>query len=144
MTAASAAWGYAVFSLAMTVGRFCGDRFVQAFGARKTLFFGALLGMGGYLMVALLPWGAMGLIGFVCVGLGVSNLVPVLFSMAGKQDAMPLNLAMASVCTLGYFGILAGPALIGFVAHATTLWFAFWLVALGLLGVALCARYRLR
>jgi hypothetical protein len=69
------------------------------------------------------------LAGFALVGFGASNIVPVLFSLTGRQNVMPSGLAVAAVVTVGYAGILIGPALIGFVADATGLPAAFGLLA---------------
>jgi MFS family permease len=63
------------------------------------------------------PWQAS-LIGYVLVGLGCANIAPALFSLAGHQTRMPGALAITAVSTLGFAGILAGPALIGFAANS--------------------------
>ncbi|MGA1209536.1 MAG: hypothetical protein ACO3U4_07810 [Gemmobacter sp.] len=73
------------------------------------------------------------------VGFGASNIVPVLFSLAGRQQVMPAGLAVAAVVTVGYAGILIGPALIGFLAEATGLAAAFALIALLLAAVPAAA-----
>lgn len=70
------------------------------------------------------------------MGAGCSNIVPVLYSAIGRQTVMPENLAVPAVTTLAYGGILAGPAAIGFVAHASSLDLAFLCIAVMLLGVA--------
>jgi hypothetical protein len=67
--------------------------------------------------------------GFLLIGLGASNIVPVLFRSAGCQTVMPVGLAVAALTTIGYAGILAGPAGIGFISHAVGLQTAFWLLA---------------
>lgn len=131
---------YAGFSVSMTIARLTGDRIVQALGGTRVILLGGLCAATGYLMVILLPYTAAAYAGFVLVGLGASNIVPVLFTAAGKQKTMPVSLAIASVATLGYAGLLAGPAVIGFVAHASSLSVSFALVAFGLLVVAACAR----
>lgn len=64
--------------------------------------------------------------------LGISNIVPVLFSATARQKFMPLSLAISAVTTIGYSGVLTGPALMGFVAHATSLFVVFGIV-LGML-----------
>jgi hypothetical protein len=69
--------------------------------------------------------------------LGASNIVPVLFTAAGRQKAMPSSLAIAAVTTVGYAGILLGPALIGFVAQHFSLSTALVMLAGLLLVVAL-------
>ena len=69
------------------------------------------------------------LAGSVLVALGCANIVPVMFSLAGQQKNMPENLAVPAITIMGYAGVLAGPALIGFVAHSAGLTPAFMAVA---------------
>jgi hypothetical protein len=76
------------------------------------------------------------LLGYALVGVGCSNIVPVLFSSVGRQTIMPENVAIPAITTLGYAGILVGPAAIGFVSHSTNLQTAFMILAVLLLGVA--------
>ncbi|MBB5357987.1 putative MFS family arabinose efflux permease [Rhodanobacter sp. ANJX3] len=138
--AASAGIGYACFSVAMAVGRLTGDRLVARLGPVWTVRAGAALAAIGFLIAALLPWEATALLGFVLVGLGAANVVPVMFSAAGRLPASAPAVSIAAVTTLGYAGLLLGPALIGFVAHATTLPAALACVAALLLLVAASAR----
>lgn len=138
--AASAGIGYACFSVAMAVGRLTGDRLVAWLGPVWTVRAGAALAAIGFLIAALLPWEATALLGFVLVGLGAANVVPVMFSAAGRLPASAPAVSIAAVTTLGYAGLLLGPALIGFVAHATTLPAALACVAALLLLVAASAR----
>jgi hypothetical protein len=74
------------------------------------------------------------------IGLGASNIVPVLFRNAGSQKTMPSALAIGAITTTGYAGILAGPAAIGFVSKALGLHAASWMVAALLCLVPLTAR----
>ena len=122
-----------------TVGRLSGDRVVHALGGRMVLLFGGSCAAGGVALAVLAPAWSSALAGFALVGLGAANIVPVLFSAVGRQHAMPANLAIGAVTTLGYAGILAGPAGIGFVAHAAGLPTAFLGVAALLLVVAACS-----
>jgi hypothetical protein len=80
------------------------------------------------------------LLGYALVGAGCSNIVPVLYTAAGRQRVMPEHVAIPAITTLGYAGILAGPAAIGFAAHAASLAAAFLVVAALLLGVAASGR----
>ncbi|GMA98003.1 MFS transporter [Pelosinus sp. IPA-1] len=132
--------GYSLFSVAMTVGRLSGDRVVQAFGGKNILIFGGICAASGVIVAIFIPNWIASLVGFGLVGLGASNIVPVLYSVLGRQKVMPANLAVSAVTTLGYSGILAGPALIGLVAHTTSLSFAFLGVAAMLLIVAASSR----
>jgi predicted MFS family arabinose efflux permease len=121
--------GYAAFSVAMAAGRLTGDRVTHGLGSARVLRLGALVAAAGFVAVAVLPraWGA--LIGFVAVGLGASNIVPVLFTAAGHVRGVPSGIALATVTTIAYAGLLVGPALVGFVADATSLNAAFVVVA---------------
>lgn len=132
--------GYIAFSATMTIGRLSGDGIVQRLGPKRILLWGGLCSAAGFALAATVPAWPVSVLGFALVGVGASNVVPVLFSAAGKQTSMPSNLAVASVTTLGYAGLLIGPALLGFVAHASTLSVALFVVALLLVGVATSAR----
>lgn len=132
-----AGFGYSVFSIAMTFGRLIGDWIVKTLGGAKVVFFGGLLSATGFLLAVVAPNASVALGGFALVGLGASNIVPVLFTAAGRQKAMPSSLAIAAVTTVGYAGILLGPALIGFVAQHFSLSTALVMLAGLLLVVAL-------
>jgi len=133
---AQAGFGYSAFALAMTVGRFSGDWLVKTFGGTRIIVTGGLLAAVGLAVsiVAAVPWIAFG--GFLLIGLGISNLVPIFFTAAGRQTIMPPSYAIASITAIGYAGILLGPAGIGFVAEHASLEASFGLIALGLLFVA--------
>ncbi|WP_044874676.1 MFS transporter [Pseudomonas sp. LFM046] len=126
--------GYAVFSVTMALGRLNGDRIVNRLGASAVLIGGGLLAIAGMLMAVMLDHWLFALLGFVLVGAGIANMVPVFLSLAGRQQRMPVGLAIASMSGIGYLGVLLGPALIGFVAEASSLNVAFVGVA-GLLLV---------
>jgi MFS family permease len=135
-----AGFGYAAFSVAMAVCRFTGDRVTRRLGATRVLQIGGALAAVGFLVVATIPWPAAALLGFVVIGLGASNIVPVLFSATGRVPGVPPGIALATVTTIGYVGLLLGPAVVGFVAQATSLSAAFALVACLFAIVALSAR----
>ncbi|MGE8176841.1 MFS transporter [Pseudomonas fluorescens] len=133
---AYAGLGYAAFALTMTVGRLTGDAIVHKLGATRVIVFGGLTAAAGLLLATLAPAWEAALIGYALVGVGCSNIVPVLYTAVGKQNVMPENIAVPAITTLGYAGILAGPAVIGFIAHGSSLSFAFGLIAVLLLAVA--------
>jgi predicted MFS family arabinose efflux permease len=132
--------GYAAFSLAMTIGRLTGDRIVSRLGRVRVLFVGGLAAAAGFLIATLAPSVPVAVAGYGLVGLGAANIVPVLFTAAGNHTAMPPSLAVAAITTMGYAGVLAGPAFIGFFAEATSLTAAFVCLSVALVGVALSAR----
>nr|WP_245956887.1 MFS transporter [Edaphovirga cremea] len=129
MDLAHAGWGFALFGGAMSVMRLTGDKVVSLLGRKQVLIYGSLCAMAGYAMAILCAGWAFTLLGFVLVGVGAANIVPVLITLAGQEKVMPVNMSIALVATLGYFGVLGGPALIGLVAHLTNLYIAFALVS---------------
>lgn len=138
MDLALAGTGYSVFSAAMLTMRFLGDRVVQRIGALLVAVGGALLAFGGILLVMFAPIDALLYVGFFAIGIGSANIVPVFFSLMGRQNVMPVSAAVSAVSTMGYLGILAGPAAIGFVSSLTTLQTAFaMLAALSILQAAI-------
>lgn len=134
MDKAHAGVGFVAFATAMTICRLVGDRVVHVLGAAKVVFFGSLIAAAGFLVAVSAPWVWASIAGFVLVGIGASNVVPVMFSAAGKQTSMPAHLALPAMTTLGYAGGLVGPPVIGFVAQASSL-----SVSLGLIGLLLAA-----
>lgn len=135
--------GYAAFAVAMTLGRFTGDKIVAHWGSQRVLLAGGLCAAAGFFTAVLAPTAPVALLGFVLVGLGASNIVPILFTAAGRQHDMPAGLAVGAITTLGYAGILAGPALIGFVAHISSLQLAFAGLGCAMLLVAASSRLRI-
>jgi len=131
---------YAMFSLTMAAGRFSGDYLRHRFGAVKLLIGGGLLVMVGFAMAVMLqPW-LLFMLGFALIGLGLSNAFPVYCSVVGAQNVMPAGLAIAVITGIGYCGILLGPALIGFLAHAIGLKAALLCVGALMLAQVLSAR----
>lgn len=125
--------GYATYSAMMTIGRFVGDKFIAAYG-RKTMlqFCGALVSLGMFLSVVF-PNLVIATIGFMLVGIGVSVIIPMIYSIAGNNDKMPASLAIAMVSSIGYFGFLMGPPLIGYISELFNLRYSFAVV--GCFGV---------
>jgi predicted MFS family arabinose efflux permease len=136
---ADAGIGYAAFSIAMAAGRLLGDRITSALGPVQIVRYGGFVAALGFAAATALPWPAAALAGFVLVGIGASNIVPVLFSAAGRIPGASAGISIATVTSLGYAGMLAGPAVIGFVARATSLPIALGGIAALLLVVATCA-----
>ena len=132
--------GYMVFSIAMTIGRLTGDRIVARAGNANVLAGGGLLAVAGFALLLTAPTAAVAMLGFLLIGFGASNIVPVLFSLTGRQTVMPAALAVAALTTTGYAGILAGPAVIGFVSEAIGLKASFWLLAALMALVPIFAR----
>ena len=133
-------FGYAAFAATMTIGRLTGDRIVDRLGRRRVVLIGGLCAACGFVVATAIPSWQVALLGYALVGVGCANIVPVLFSAVGRQSVMPENVAVPAITTIGYAGILAGPAGIGLVAHLTSLPVAFLILAAMLVGVSLSSR----
>jgi len=136
---ATAAYGYAAFSLCMAIGRLTGDWLVGRFGTVLVVRGGGVVAAAGLATALLAPSVGLTLVGFAGVGLGLSIIVPLLFSAAARSHEMPSSTALAAVSTLGYLGFLAGPPVLGVVARGTTIGVALWLVVILCVGIAVLA-----
>ncbi len=125
--------GYASFTFFMTLGRFYGDTLTARFGALKVIRGGTAIAAIGLLLV-LLPTLFTALLGFGLMGLGLSCVVPVLFSESGQVPDLNPSMGIASVASAGYIGFLGGPVLIGLLAEkfSLSLGFGFILVLISL------------
>lgn len=133
--------GYAIFSVAMLVIRFIGDRAVQYIGEERICVFGALVAGFGFLLVVLIDNFYLMPIGFICIGLGAANIVPVLYSLLKNQNDMPINAAVTAITCMGYTGVILGPALLGFIAHGIGIKFVFYLLCMLFIIEALLSKY---
>jgi len=137
-TEAAAAGGYAAFAVAMALGRVCGDRVTARVGPIRLVRAGgtvAALGLAGALLI---PNPIAAFVGFASVGLGFATIIPIVFSAAGQKAGTTPGIALAVVTTLGYFGFIAGPPLIGLVSEFIGLRLALGIiVATSLCAVAL-------
>ena len=109
--------GFAFFAGAMAVMRFLGDTVRNRFGAVRTLRLSGLLGAAGLMGGALAPTDWVAIASFAVAGLGVANMVPILFSAAGNHPNLPSASAISIVTMVGYCGILVAPSSIGFLAE---------------------------
>ncbi|TSD63462.1 MFS transporter [Inquilinus sp. KBS0705] len=129
---ATGAWmgaGYTAFMLTMATGRFIADWFAHRFGLKRTLQVSGLLTASGLLIAVLFPYLYTSLLGFLLVGFGVSSVVPLVYSAAGRSKTMSPGVALAAVSTIGFLGFLVGPPVIGFIAGIATLRGSFTLIA---------------
>lgn len=133
--------GYAAFAVSMTVCRFFGDGVVHRLGRTNVIVVGGLLAVSGLSIAILIPSSTIAVFAFAITGIGLSNMVPVIFSIAGNQRVMPADHALAAVTALGYVGLLAGPAALGFIADVSSLSWSFAAVAVLLLMAAVAARF---
>ena len=114
--ASHAGVGYVAFASAMTICRLVGDPIVRGLGRSRVVVLGSLTAAGGFMLAALAPFPSIDIMGYALVGIGAANVVPVMFSAAGRQTVMPANLAVPAMTTIGYAGSLIGPAIIGLLS----------------------------
>ncbi|MCW3462225.1 MFS transporter [Chitinophaga nivalis] len=128
--------GYAAFMSTMASGRFVADWLTTRIGVKKMLLLSGVLTAGGLMVAVIFPYFMTAMLGFMLVGAGVSAVVPLVYSAAGKSTVMSPGMALAAVSTIGYLGFLCGPPLIGFVAQASSLAMSFSLIAIMGLAIA--------
>ncbi|PWM78993.1 MAG: MFS transporter [Phascolarctobacterium sp.] len=133
--------GYAVFSVAMLVMRLVGDKIVALLGEEKTLIGGSLIAALGFLSVIFLDDFYAIQFGFVLMGLGLANIVPTIYSLTKYQTVMPINAAVTAITSMGYTGVILGPAVLGFVAHGFGITQVFYLLAVLLAVQAAAVKY---
>ncbi|MFJ8058492.1 MFS transporter [Streptomyces sp. NPDC096142] len=128
--ASTAAFAYGTFAATMTIGRLLADRLVARFGSMAILRHGAATAGVGITIVTVSPWIWAAFAGWALFGLGLSGCVPQLFSAAGHADPAAAGANVSRVAGLGYVGMLAGPAVIGWLTHLVALNHAFVLLIL--------------
>ena len=116
-----AAWAFGAFSLTMTTVRLVADRLVARIGSAAYVQRAALVGAAGLSAAALAPAPGSAIAGWAVFGVGLAGCVPQFFSAAGRIDPDNAGLYMARVTSLGYLGLLAGPALIGILTRWVSL-----------------------
>ncbi|GAC1450125.1 MAG: MFS transporter [Chitinophagaceae bacterium] len=136
-------FGYVAFTAAMATGRFIGDSLVSKLGIKKVLQLSATLIATGLFISILFPYLITAVTGFLLVGLGVSSVVPLVYSLAGKSGSMSPGLALAAVSSVSFLGFLIGPPLIGFISEAAGLRLSFAIIAvIGLCPAVLANRVK--
>jgi MFS family permease len=113
-----AAWGFGAFATAMTIGRILGDNIVAKIGKRNALIYSSLCSFFGLCLALILPELWVVLTGFALVGLGLANVVPIVYSTAGNTEGVKPSVGIAMATTIGYAGFFVGPPIIGFLADS--------------------------
>lgn len=127
--------GYICFMACMTIGRMFADILINYWGARKQLMLSGLLVTIGLIIAVMLPGIIISTFGFMLVGFGVSSVIPTIYGSVGRSAAPgQASIALASVSSIGFFGFLIGPPIIGFLSQAIGLRWAF--LSVSLLGLA--------
>ncbi len=129
--------GYASFMIMMATGRFTGDRLAYKFGRKKMVQLSGILIFTGMMIAVLFPTIITATIGFLIVGFGVSSIIPLMYSTAGKIKEVASGIAIATVSGIGFFGFLMGPPLIGYIAELAGLQYSFAVIAALGIGITL-------
>lgn len=129
--------GYAAFSIAMATMRLLGDKIVSHLSGKTVVIGGSIIAASGIFLAIFTPWLVTSLIGFILLGIGAANIVPVFFSEGGRLKSVPSTISIPVITTMGYAGQLAGPALLGFIAYHFTLNGAFAFIGGLLIMVAI-------
>ncbi len=137
---ALAALGFTCFSAAMAAGRFGGDALRSRMVPDRLLRASALLSASAMSIVLLTDSLALALIGVALVGLGLANVIPLLFVAASRIEGVGAAAGIALVSSLGWVGVVIGPPLVGGVAQASSLGWGLALVVLSSLALAINAR----
>lgn len=113
--------GYIAAMTAMTTGRFLADWFVSRYGAPRLLRFCGLLIVIGLLTAVAWPKLIPATIGFLLVGMGISSIVPICYSLAGQHTSMKVSTAITLVSSVSFVGFLIGPPVIGLISEVSNL-----------------------
>ena len=138
---ALAGLAYTCFAIAMTSGRFAGHYLIKALGEKNIIIYSAVCAALGLFTVVVAPHWIVVLLGYVLLGLGCSNIVPVMFSRVGRQSVMSKAAALSCVSTMAYTGSLLGPALVGISSEMMGLSVVFGFIATLLLTIAFLNRF---
>jgi MFS family permease len=122
--------GYVAAMCSMTIGRFTVDRFITRFGHISVVRFGGATIVVGLLLAVVSPHIVLSTAGFLLIGLGISPTIPICYSLAGRSKKMLPGVALATVSSVSFFGLLMGPPVVGFVANAIGLRWALCIIAL--------------
>lgn len=135
---ATAALAFGAFSGTMTAGRLATDRVAGAFGRVAVVRYGTVIAACGLVLIMTSGWVPLTLLGWAMCGLGVSGGIPQIFTAAGNLGSSTAATDMSRVFSLGYFGLLAGPSIIGWITTIVPLTTA---MIVPLIAVLLCCRY---
>lgn len=128
-------WGYLFFMICMALSRFASDYIVELIGMQKTYIASAAFVVAGIGLAVLLPGFWTSLIGFCLVGLGTASIIPMTYTLAGHSTKYSPGMAISLIATYSIVGMLVGPPMIGYIAHAFSLRLSF--VAFALSGLML-------
>ncbi|HSD07967.1 MFS transporter [Flavobacterium sp.] len=117
--------GYTSFMIMMASGRFFGDKLINRYGRKTVMKISGIMISSGFFTAVALPYIIPSMLAFMVIGLGVSTVVPTLYSIAGKHPTIPTGEALTTVSSVSFLGFLMGPPVIGHIAELLSLRFSF-------------------
>ncbi|WP_348823934.1 MFS transporter [Flavobacterium aestuarii] len=125
--------GYTSFMIMMASGRFFGDKLINKYGRKKVMQISGIMISSGFFTAVAFPYIIPSMLAFMVIGLGVSTVVPTLYSIAGKHPTIPTGEALTTVSSVSFLGFLMGPPVIGHIAELSSLRFSFAFI--GIFGI---------
>jgi MFS family permease len=129
--------GYTSFMIMMATGRFVADYIISKIGRKKLLQICGVMISTGLFTSVLFPYLIPCTIAFMLVGLGVSSIVPTVYSAAGRHSKVPAGIALATVSSVSFLGFLMGPPLIGYISEIAGLRYSFAIIGIFGMGITL-------
>ncbi|HCY43143.1 MAG TPA: MFS transporter [Prolixibacteraceae bacterium] len=129
--------GYTSFMIMMATGRFVADYFIGKIGRKLLLQICGVMISTGLFTSVFFPYLIPSTLAFMLVGLGVSSIVPTVYSAAGRHSKVPPGIALATVSSVSFLGFLMGPPLIGYIAEAAGLRYSFAVIGVFGIGISL-------
>jgi MFS family permease len=121
----------------MASGRFMSDYFISKIGRKKLLQICGVVISTGLYMAVIFPYLVTSTIAFMLVGIGVSSVVPSVYSAAGRHSKIPPGIALATVSSVSFLGFLMGPPMIGYISQAAGLRYSFAVIGIFGIGISL-------
>ena len=129
--------GYTSFMIMMATGRFVADYLISKIGRKRLLQICGIMISTGLFTAVLFPYLIPCTLAFMLVGLGVSSIVPTVYSAAGRHGKIPAGIALATVSSVSFLGFLMGPPLIGYISAAAGLRYSFAVIGVFGIGITL-------
>jgi MFS family permease len=125
--------GYTSYMIMMASGRFLGGHFIDKLGSKKVMQISGVMISSGLFLAVIFPYLIPCVLAFMVVGLGVSTVIPTLYSIAGKHPTIPTGEALTAVSSVSFLGFLMGPPVIGHISEQFGLQFSFAFI--GMFGI---------
>lgn len=127
--------GFSGFMVMMATGRFIAGRFIEKWGRLRVVQICGLLTSTGLFIAVAFPHIIVTTLAFMLIGLGVSSVVPIVYSVAGQKTKISTGMALTVVSSISFLGFLIGPPIVGYISNATNLQYSFALI--GLFGICI-------